>query len=116
MSDKSSDSTKSPLQWIQLELIPLPHLSDEPRLLLWWNPENRELRGDGTEKIMAMVDLALADGKVENAGSVYEITDPLGVPSQLAVILAKVYWVVPEPVRAPHETPSDDDAPKPRLQ
>lgn len=109
MSDKQADSANKPLQWIQLELIPLPHISDEPRLLLWWHPDNRELRGDGKEKVLAIVEQALTAGQVENAGSVYEVTDPLGKPSELAVVLAKTYWVVPQPVAYPGEPTADND-------
>lgn len=104
----SADSAKTPLEWIQLELIPLPHLTDEARLLLWWNPDKRELRGDGKEKVLQIIEQAVAAGQIENAGSVYAVTDPLAKPSELAVVLAKIYWVVPQPVRSPGDVAVDD--------
>ncbi|MBO1928043.1 hypothetical protein J3998_10695 [Thiomicrorhabdus sp. 6S2-11] len=116
--DESCNDDKAPLEWIQLELIPLPHISDEPRLLLWWNPGKRELRGDGKDKVLLIVEQALRAGKVENAGTVYEVTDPLTKPSELAVVLAKSYWVVPQPVRYPGESTeqSEQDLASKRLQ
>lgn len=97
-----------PLEWIFLELEPLPHISDREKLQLWWNPERKELLGDGVETILSLIDQALQKGTVGGGNSQYEITDPLAKPTELAVILAQFYWVIPQPVSQPGEVAASE--------
>lgn len=94
----------TPLEWIRLELMPLPGAQDWPSLELWWNPETRSMEGEGCERILTLAQAALDKGSLQSGnGSHIEITDPLHQPSELAAVLAQYYWVIPQPVSAPGE-------------
>lgn len=120
MTDQEpTQQTKTPLSWIQLELMPLPHLTDtmEP-LLVWWNPDERQVVGEDADKVLALVEKARKKGATGPNESV-EVSDPLSKPTELAAILGEFYWVLPQPVIAPGERvafPDDKDSASVRLQ
>ena len=93
------------IDWIQLELVPLPRFEQElSKLVLWWNPTDRKIVGEGAEAIINIVQSAMDEGCLK--GSVasgmpeIELTDPLSQPSELAAILAQYFWVIPTPVKS----------------
>ncbi|MDX1346701.1 MAG: hypothetical protein R3189_00475 [Thiomicrorhabdus chilensis] len=92
-----------PLHWIQLELIPLPSSELKfPELLLWWNPDEKRLEGQGAESILQLIDDAMALKRINDSRFNHvELTDPLAKPSELAAILAQYFWVIPQPVKSP---------------
>lgn len=92
-----------PLQWIQLELIPLPSSEPKfPELLLWWNPDEKRLEGQGAESILQLINDAMALKRINDSNFNHvELTDPLAKPSELAAILAQYFWVIPQPVKSP---------------
>lgn len=105
MSDHNSLEQKAEpakaLQWIRLELLPLPD-SEWSEKLLYWNPTSQELLGEGAEAVLELVNSALQEGHVSGFNlSQFEITNPLSQPSELAAILAKHFWVIPQPVKLP---------------
>jgi hypothetical protein len=108
-SDNPPTSSVEPLKWIQLELIPLAAVSSGySELLLWWNPDERRLEGEGAEQILLLIDEALH--RPADSGSrlsAFELTDPLAKPSELAAILAQYFWVIPQPVKSPGLVKSD---------
>lgn len=90
-----------PLEWIRLELVPLLD-SQVSEKLLYWNPNQGELVGEGAEEVLDWVQQAISSGNLSGSTlSQFEITDPLHKPSELAAILAQYYWVIPQPVEAP---------------
>lgn len=107
--------TLLPLAWIRLELIPLPSMDSEiqerfKECLLWWNPDERKLVGEGADVILALVEEALDAGVLHGAYlNHFELTDPLHKPSELAAILAQYYWVIPEPVASPGLSKFEED-------
>lgn len=93
-----------PLDWIRIELIPLPTLSEVyPQLVFWWNPDKGLLQGE-TELVEKLIHQAITKGVVSTAsnGSV-EITNPYQKPTELAAILGRYYWMNPQPVSKPFE-------------
>ena len=99
MSD--TQSSAEPFLWIQLELLPLPHCQDEySRIVVWWNPDERLIVGDDSARVMKIIQEAQSKGSSGPNESV-ELNDPLGKPTELAAILGKYFWVVPQPVREP---------------
>lgn len=95
------NESSKPLDWIRLELLPLPGSTQQP-LLLYWNPTAGVLQGEGSEQVLQWVDQALQQGYLSSpASSHFEITNPLYKPSELAAILAQHFWVIPQPVEAP---------------
>lgn len=108
--------SKVPLDWIKLELMPLPGAQEHEAKVLWWNPEARILEGDGHEEVLALADAASKAGHLQTgSGSVIEISDPLHQPSELAAVLAQFYWVIPEPVAAPGQAGLVEEPEKPLL-
>lgn len=105
--------TKKPLQWIRLELVPLPHCeSDFSKMLLWWNPEAAILQGKNVEIVEQKLDEAMQQGSIKLVSQGYiEITNPYQKPSELAAVLGQFFWVIPEPVEAPNleENPITDN-------
>lgn len=92
------------IAWIQLELIPLPSVENElSQLMLWWNPETRQIVGEGAESVLNIVqeasDLGVLEPSPERGMASFELVDPLSRPSELAAILAQYFWVIPTPVR-----------------
>jgi len=95
-------TAKPPLEWIKLELLPLPHCQDQFfTQLLWWNPNERQLIGESADIILEMVKSAFDCGQVKALDQQFEINDPLGDPTEFAAILAQYFWVLPEPVAEP---------------
>ncbi|WP_373019088.1 hypothetical protein [Thiomicrorhabdus sp.] len=103
----------APLDWIQLELLPLPEFEQEFKpLLLWWNPEEGRLLGENVDLVLQLIDRAIQDKFVKSVSSgSFEVTDPLKKPSELAAVLAQYFWVVPQPVKSPGpmDSSSEDD-------
>ncbi|BCN93853.1 hypothetical protein THMIRHAM_16380 [Thiomicrorhabdus immobilis] len=92
-----------PLQWIRLELVPLPNFESEyPTMLLWWNSDEGILQGENVEFIKHKLDAAIQQGSITlvSQGSI-EITNPYQKPSELAAVLGQYFWVVPQPVAQP---------------
>lgn len=79
-----------------MELVPLP-TSELAALLLYWNPEQGRLVGEGSELVVALVDRALQQGLTGDMAGM-ELTSPLHKPSELAAILSQFWLVIPEPV------------------
>ncbi|GKT11683.1 MAG: hypothetical protein ISEC1_P0652 [Thiomicrorhabdus sp.] len=93
------------IDWIQLELVPLPRYEEKlSRLLLWWNPTDRKIVGEGAESILSIILSALdADtlkGSVASGLADFKLVDPLSSPTELAAILAQYFWVIPTPVKS----------------
>lgn len=105
--------SKAPLDWIKLELMPLPGATGREAKVLWWNPEARIIEGEGREEVLALAKAATQAGSLQTgSGGSVEITDPLHQPSELAAVLAQFYWVIPQPVAAPGEgVELDSEAP-----
>jgi len=101
-----TNDTPAPLQWICLQLIPLEgkDMSDPDAITVWWNPDEQTLFGDSKTLVMDLIQKAQSSG-LETMQGAFEITEPLGKPSQLAAILAQKYWVVPQPVENPGDLP-----------
>lgn len=99
-----SSDDNAPLEWIQLELIPLANFENEfSTMLLWWNPVEGILEGAKPE-LLAIIDKAMHAGSIESQqGASIEITDPLKKTTELAAILAQYFWVVPQPVSNAYE-------------
>jgi len=94
-----SESNSTPLDWIRLELVPLPGTEGRAGKMVWWNPEQRIIEGEGAQEIIDLAASALANGSMQTgSGAYFEIDDPLHQPSQLAAVLAQYYWVIPQPV------------------
>lgn len=90
-----------PLEWIRLQLIPLPE-SAKPERILYWNPTTRDLVGAGADEVLSWLEAACAAGGITTqANAHFEITDPLSKPTELAAVLGLYYWVAPEPVASP---------------
>lgn len=115
-SQPSEDSEKKPFDWIQLELVPLPHCQNEfETLIVWWNPDQRKIVGEQAELVMGFVNQALEKGASGPNESV-ELNDPLAKPTELAAILGQYFWVVPQPVREPGiviDSPLDENDQEP---
>lgn len=90
--------SKTPLEWIKLELLPLAAATGHQAKILWWNPEQRLLEGEGHQEVLALVEAARTQGSLQTGSGAIEITDPLHQPTELAAVLAQYYWVVPQPV------------------
>lgn len=91
--------------WIQLELIPLLQFKEElSTLLLWWNPSDRKIVGEGSESILNIIKSATHQGVQKSFMasdlSSLELIDPLSNPSELAIILTQFFWIIPTPVQS----------------
>ncbi len=98
-------TTSEPLDWIQLDLVPLINFeSIYAPITIWWNPQAGLLEGDNTDFVLNLVEKAIQKGSVNHNvyGSV-ELTDPLKKPTELAAILGQFFWLVPQPVSKPYE-------------
>ncbi|MEA1990060.1 MAG: hypothetical protein U9N57_12755 [Pseudomonadota bacterium] len=103
--------TEISLEWIRLELIPLPNYASKFKpMILWWNPEEGRLEGE-IAVVLGIVNAAIEQGSISivPTGSM-EITQPLHKPSELAAILGQYFWVIPEPVAKPFELSFELDA------
>jgi hypothetical protein len=102
----ATPSGKPPLEWIRLELHPLPG-TDHEQKVVFWNPDTQELVGKGAETVADLAAQAKTDGHIQSPSLNHmEMTDPLSKPSELAAVLAQHYWVIPEPVAQPGEAAS----------
>jgi len=100
-----------PLEWIRLELIPLPnYVSQFDPMILWWNPEKGILEGE-IAVVTDIVNAAIEQGSISimPLGSM-EITQPLHKPSELAAIIGQYFWIIPEPVKRPFELSNELDS------
>ena len=101
----------TPLEWIRLELIPLPNYASRFKpMIFWWNPEKGCLEGE-IDVVMNIIQAAIEKGSISivPTGSI-EITQPLHKPSELAAILGQYFWVIPEPVEKPFESESKNSS------
>lgn len=75
-----------------------------------WNPETRELRGNNADLVEWLANMALRSGYL--TGHPYptdhEITDPLHLPAEMAVVLGNE-WILPDDLQAAYPKPDDDD-------
>lgn len=99
-----SASNSEALEWIHLELFPLPdQVENFNPCIVWWNPQSGEIVGEFAEKIIALIQKQLVKGSVTNSLGTIELSDPFTKPTQLASVLGQYYWVVPVPVAKPYE-------------
>ncbi len=104
-----SSPSKSPLEWIQLELIPLPdQIHHVEECLVWWNPQTGEILGDAAETIIDIINAQLLKGSVTNTSGTIELSDPFKKPTELASVLGQFFWVVPMPVAHAYERAGSD--------
>jgi len=98
-------SDKKPLEWIRMQLSPLPHLESElDTVVVFWNPETGEVRGEGAEIVKSLVDTYSEKGSITTSkGEVIQLDDPYRNTAALSTILSQQYWVSPQPVEAPEE-------------
>lgn len=100
-----SSPHQKPLDWIHLELIPLPDRAPEYiKSVVWWNPQTGELLGEHSDLVLNLVNDQLQHGSVSSTLGVIELTDPLTKPTELAAILGQFFWVVPQPVAHAYES------------
>jgi len=119
MSNKAETSDHpKPLDWIQLELIPLPNFEQAyPQRLLWWNPNQGTLIGEGADSILLMIEEAMSTKTLHSSNlNHFELTDPLKKPTELAALLGQYYWVIPQPVEAPGLIASEETEKNSTLQ
>lgn len=108
--ENSPDSIQ-PLEWIHLELIPLPDKTQDFQTCnVWWNPDTGEIVGEQAEMINNIIKTQLAQGSVTNSMGTIELANPFQKPSELASILGQFFWVVPVPVAKPYEKNSSNDS------
>lgn len=105
MSSSSSNSNpSSPLEWIHLELIPLPDKIEHLKpCIVWWNPNTGEILGNEASFIINLIKEQLSRGSVTNSMGTIELSDPFTKPSELASVLGQYFWVIPVPVAQPYE-------------
>lgn len=95
-------------EWIRLELLPIAGQDQLSPKIVWWNPEARAIEGEGAQEILDIVQAAHQKGSLQTgSGGHIELTDPLHQPTELAAVLAQFYWVIPQPVSASGENPTD---------
>ncbi|MDX1352351.1 MAG: hypothetical protein R3254_05010 [Thiomicrorhabdus sp.] len=99
-----------PLDWIRIELLPLPGVGDDyPQFTFWWNPEQGLIEGE-IALVEQLVNNALALGSVTTqSNAMVEITNPYHKPTELAAILGQYYWLIPQPVSNAYAEPDDLD-------
>jgi len=110
VADKAhAKGTKPPLEWIRLELHPLPG-TDHTQKCLFWNPETQEVLGEGAQTVIDLAQAAMSQGHLKSPSLNHmEMTAPLSKPSELAAVLAQHYWVIPEPVAEPQLSTGPSD-------
>ena len=97
-----SHTAKTPLEWIRLELIPLPDKATEfQECEVWWNYVSGEMVGDVAEDIIQLIKQQLVQGSVTNSNGTIELNDPFHKTTELASILGQYFWVIPVPVAEP---------------
>jgi hypothetical protein len=99
--------SSQPFEWIRLELLPIAGQADLSPKIIWWNPEQRILEGEGAQDVQELAESAKQKGSLQTgSGGYIEITDPLHQPTELAAVLAQFYWAIPQPVSASGEDPA----------
>ncbi|WP_044411768.1 hypothetical protein [Thiomicrospira microaerophila] len=99
--------SSQPFEWIRLELLPIAGQDGLSPKIIWWNPEQRILEGEGAQDVQELAESAKQKGSLQTgSGGHIEITDPLHQPTELAAVLAQFYWVIPQPVSASGEDPA----------
>ena len=75
-----------------------------------WNPETGETRGPNSALVENVADLALRSGELigHPYPTAYPITDPLHLPSELAVVLGND-WILPDDLAAAYPRRDTDD-------
>ncbi len=101
-------SEKKPLEWIRMQLSPLPHLEKElETIVVFWNPDTGEVRGEAAEIVRSLVDEYAQKGSITTSkGEVIQLDDPYRNTAAFSTILSQRYWVSPQPVEAPEEPDS----------
>lgn len=98
-------SNKKPLEWIRLELAPLPHYEGKlEKEVVFWNLDTGELKGRAAQQLKAFIDESAENGSITTAkGEVIEFENPYINTAAFSTILSQRYWVSPQPVEAPEE-------------
>ncbi len=98
-------SDKKPLEWIRLELVPLPHYEDRlDKVIVFWNPDTGELKGQSAQALKSFIDESAGVGSITTAkGEVIEFDNPYTNTAAFSTILSQRYWVSPQPVEVPEE-------------
>lgn len=100
-TSSANDPVGQKLDWIQLELTPLPD-APYPAMTAYWNPDTEEVVGEAASLILQLANQAQQSGSISSPNlSHIEIESPLSRPSELAAVLAQYFWVVPLPVTEP---------------
>lgn len=95
-----------PFEWIRLELLPIAGQDQLAPLVVWWNPDQRLIEGQGAQQVHELAEAAKQKGSLQTgSGGHIEIMDPLHQPTELAAVLAQFYWVIPQPVSTSGENP-----------
>ncbi len=98
------NSPLQPLEWIRLELIPLPDKTDDLlETIVWWNYETGEIVGDAAQSIIDLINAQVKNGSVSNSNGTIELSDPFKKTTEMATVLGQYFWVIPVPVSAPFE-------------
>jgi|ACQI01.1.fsa_nt_gi hypothetical protein len=108
-----STPTNKPLDWIQLELLPLDQTAQREKIILWWNPQTAELLGEDADQILAIVEEHLKTGFIETSLGTIELTEPLRKSTELAALLGQYFWVIPMPVEHAYQlanSPGEDSS------
>jgi hypothetical protein len=84
-----------------------------PVLEFEWDPGTGELFGPAAQGIRATVEDAQRAGRVMGLPipTLYEISDPLRTPSEMAVILGTLWRLPPDLAAAYPKPPSENDVP-----
>ncbi len=96
---------KKPLEWIRLQLTPLPHLENElETIVVFWNPDTGAIEGEAAAQVKALVDDYARQGSLTTSkGEVVQLDDPYRNTTAFSIILSQRYWISPQPVEAPEE-------------
>jgi len=96
---------KKPLEWIRMQLYPLPHLENKlDVIVVFWNPETGEMRGEGAQIVKSLVDSYAEKGAITTSkGEIIQLDDPYRNTAALSAILSQQYWISPQPVEAPED-------------
>lgn len=109
----NTNNAPQALEWIHLELIPLPDQAPTfENCIVWWNPDRGEIVGEKAAMINALIEKQLAIGAITNMMGSIELTNPLKKPTELASVLGQFFWVIPVPVANPYEAIASDELTK----
>jgi hypothetical protein len=98
-------SEKKQLEWIRMQLTPLPHLEGELQtIIVFWNLDTGEVRGEEAAQVLNLVKEYARQGSIKTSkGEVIQLDDPLRNTVAFSTILSQRYWVSPQPVEIPEE-------------